>query len=125
MAISPLIFHFYKTIETPDNLKNKLLPGEKEILTLKTFRDAAVFTDKRVLIADKQGLTGSKIQYTTIPYKSIVMYAIETAGTLDFDAEIKLYLSGGIYCEFTVMKGPQITELLKNISNILTQYVVT
>jgi len=57
------------------------------------FRDYFVFTDKRLVLVDKQGLTGSKVEYHSIPYKSITHFSIETAGTFDLDAELKIWIS--------------------------------
>ena len=56
-------------------------------------RDLIVFTDKRVVLVDKQGLTGKKTEYLSIPYKNIHRFAKETAGHLDLDAELKIWLS--------------------------------
>ena len=74
-------YTFYSEVPIPDHLKKMLSPNEQALFAVKTIRDTAVFTDKRILIADKQGLTGKKVEYCSIPYKSVVTYAIETAGT--------------------------------------------
>jgi hypothetical protein len=57
-------------------------------------RDMFVFTDKRLIFVNKQGLTGSKVDYQSIPYRSIVRFSVETAGTFDLDAELKIWLTG-------------------------------
>jgi len=57
-------------------------------------RDYFVFTDKRFVLVDKQGITGSKVEYHSIPYRSITHFSIETAGTFDLDAELKIWISG-------------------------------
>lgn len=59
------------------------------------FRDLFVFTTKRLVIIDKQGVTGKKVEYHSIPYRSVAHFAIETAGSFDADSELTLYLSGG------------------------------
>ena len=56
-------------------------------------RDLFVFTDKRLILIDKQGITGKKAEYHSIPYKSISHFSVETAGTFDADAELKIYVS--------------------------------
>ncbi|MER1985760.1 MAG: PH domain-containing protein [Solibacillus sp.] len=74
----------------------------KEILTrtetvqhaYKVIRDTFIFTDKRLILIDKQGVTGKKTEYLSIPYKSIVNFSVETAGTFDLDAELKIWISG-------------------------------
>jgi len=118
-------YTFYTEVPIPEHLQNMLTEYEKPLFAVKTIRDAAVFTDKRILIADKQGLTGKKVEYCTIPYKSIVTYAIETAGMLDLDSEIKLTLSGGIQVELQFMKGKHMSELLFKVYNIISEYVLT
>lgn len=60
----------------------------------KVIRDKWVFTNKRLIILDVQGVTGSKREYRTIPYSSIVQFSVETAGTLDDDCEMKLWVKG-------------------------------
>lgn len=71
-----------------------LAPGEVVEHAYKVIRDYFVFTDKRLVLVDKQGLTGSKMEYHSIPYKSIVHFSVETAGSFDMDAELKIWLSG-------------------------------
>jgi hypothetical protein len=71
-----------------------LAPGERVEHAYQLIRDYFVFTDKRFVLVDKQGLTGSKVEYHSIPYKSITHFSIETAGTFDLDAELKIWISG-------------------------------
>lgn len=71
-----------------------LVPGERVEHAYRLIRDYFVFTDKRFVIVDKQGLTASKVEYHSIPYRSITHFSIETGGTLDLDAELKIWISG-------------------------------
>ena len=57
-------------------------------------RDMFLFTDRRLIFVNRQGLTGSKIEYQSIPYRSITRFSVETAGPFDRDAELKIWLSG-------------------------------
>ena len=70
-----------------------LAPGERVEHAYKLIRDYFVFTDKRFVIVDKQGLTGSKVEYHSIPYRSITHFSVETAGSFDLDAELKIWIS--------------------------------
>ena len=70
-----------------------LAPGERVEHAYQLIRDYFVFTDKRFVFVDKQGLTGSKVAYHSIPYKSITHFSIETGGTFDLDAELKIWIS--------------------------------
>lgn len=57
-------------------------------------RDMFIFTSRRLILLDKQGLTGKKVSYVSVPYKSIRMFSVETAGTFDLDAELKIWVAG-------------------------------
>jgi hypothetical protein len=70
-----------------------LAPGEKVEHAYQLIRDYFVFTDKRLVLVDKQGLTGSKVEYHSIPYKSITHFSVETGGHFDLDAELKIWIS--------------------------------
>ena len=56
-------------------------------------RDVFIFTSKRLILVDKQGLTGRKTEYKSLPYKNISRFSLETAGTFDLDAELKIWIS--------------------------------
>ena len=71
-----------------------LAPGETVQHAYQLIRDYFVFTDKRFVLVDKQGMTGRKVEYHSIPYKSITHFSVETAGTFDLDAELKIRISG-------------------------------
>ncbi len=71
-----------------------LAPGEKVEHVYQLIRDYFVFTDKRLVLVDKQGITGSKVDYHSVPYKSITHFSVETGGTFDLDAELKIWISG-------------------------------
>lgn len=71
-----------------------LAPDEQVEHVYQLIRDYFVFTDKRLVLVDKQGMTGSKVEYHSIPYRNIIRFSIETAGTFDMDAELRIWLSG-------------------------------
>ena len=71
-----------------------LAPGEAVEHAYQLFRDYFVFTNRRLVLVDKQGLTGSKVEYHSIPYRSITHFSVETAGTFDLDAELKIFITG-------------------------------
>lgn len=70
-----------------------LADGEQIVRAFRLVRDMFIFTDKRLILIDKQGITGKKAEYHSIPYKSISHFSVETAGTFDMDAEMKIYVS--------------------------------
>jgi len=71
-----------------------LIDSEEVIAGFKIIRDTFIFTNKRLIIVDVQGLTGSKIVYFSVLYKSITRFSVETAGSFDLDAELKIWISG-------------------------------
>ena len=77
------------------NEKYGRLLVESEVIELgfMLLRDTFVFTNKRLILIDVQGLTGSKVEYKSFPYKNISRFSLETAGTFDLDAELKIWIS--------------------------------
>ena len=71
-----------------------LCEGERIERAYKLIRDKWVFTNKRLIIQDVQGVTGKKREYLSVPYRSIERFSIETAGTFDMDAEMKIWIRG-------------------------------
>ncbi len=71
-----------------------LVEGETILNAYQLFRDLIVFTDLRFFVVDKQGLTGKKRNYLSVPYRSVDLFAQETSGTFDLDAEIKIWIKG-------------------------------
>lgn len=69
------------------------LDDENIEIGFRLVRDTFIFTNKRLIIIDVQGLTGSKIDYKSYPYKSISRFSVETSGTFDLDAELKIWIS--------------------------------
>ena len=74
-------------------LENILTPAENVELAFSLIRDLIVFTDKRLILVDKQGVTGKKTAYKSYPYRSISRFSVETAGHFDLDAELKIWVS--------------------------------
>jgi hypothetical protein len=71
-----------------------LVDGEEIEAAFRIFRDKWVFTNKRLIMLDVQGVTGSKREYRSIPYHSIDQFSVETGGTFDDDCEMKLWIKG-------------------------------
>ena len=98
-----------------------LAPGERVEHAYQLIRDYFVFTDKRFVLVDKQGITGSKTEYHSIPYRSITHFSIETAGTFDLDAELKIWIAGSpVPLQKTFNKRLSIYE----VQAVLASYVL-
>jgi hypothetical protein len=70
-----------------------LVQGETIEVAFQIIRDQIIFTNKRLITIDKQGLTAKKVDYRSIPYDKIVQFSKESAGVLDLDAELKIWIA--------------------------------
>ena len=91
-----------------EELSPVLSDSEEVVSAYKLVRDLIVFTSGRMILIDKQGLTGRKVNYHYIPYKAITQFVVETAGHFDMDSELKIWVSG--------QEQPVEIELSKNAS---------
>lgn len=99
-----------------------LTEGEEIELGFKLVRDTFIFTSKRLILVDVQGITGSKIEYKTTPYKSITRFSIETAGTFDLDAELKIWVSSEL--QPSIKKQFNKTVNVYEVHKLLSFYVL-
>jgi hypothetical protein len=81
--------------EVNEELSPVLASNEQVMHAYKMVRDLYVFTNKRMIMIDKQGMTGKKVDYLSVPYKSITQFNVQTAGNFDLDCELKVWVSGG------------------------------
>ena len=86
---------FVSEVPIPADVEPMLVPGEKAVAAYKTFRDSAVFTTKRLIVRDAQGITGKKVEMYSLPYSSVNMWSSENAGSLDINGEIELWTRAG------------------------------
>jgi hypothetical protein len=71
-----------------------LLDDETVVAAYKGSRDMVVFTSKRIVAVNVQGITGKKVDYSSLPYGRIQAFSVETAGAMDRDSELELWFSG-------------------------------
>lgn len=98
-----------------------LAPSENIEKAYKLIRDMFIFTNKRLILVDKQGMTGKKTEYHSIPYKSITHFSIETAGNFDLDAELKIWISG---TQLPVVKQFNKSLNIYELQSVLAAYVL-
>jgi Bacterial PH domain len=90
-----------------------LAPGETVQRAFGLVRDLMVFTDRRIVLVNKQGVTGKRVEYLSVPYRSIVMFSIETEGHFDLEAELKIWLLGqATAITRTVGRGEGATDII-------------
>lgn len=103
-------------------LKDLLADGEQPERAFVLFRDFFVFTNRRLILVDKQGMTGKKVEYHSIPYSSISHFSVETAGHFDRDAEMKIYIgSNRAPIEKQFKKG---SAIIIGVQKTLAHYVL-
>ena len=86
---------FQAEIPIPQDVAPLMVTGEQPVAAYSTFRDSAVFTTKRLIVRDAQGITGKKVEVYSLPYSAINMWSSENAGTIDFNAELELWTRAG------------------------------
>ena len=106
--------------EIKAQFENVLVENENIEAAFSLFRDKMVFTNKRIIFLDKQNVTGSKKEYLSVPYHAISVFSVESAGTFDADAEIKLWVKELGQITKKVGKG---TDTLQ-IQKILASYIL-
>ncbi len=93
-----------------------LIEEEKIIDAYQSVRDYVVFTDKRIIAVNVQGITGKKQDFTSIPYSKITTFSLESAGVFDLDAELEIYVSGLGKVKFEFVGSTDIKQICKLIS---------
>lgn len=102
-----------------EDIKNLLIGNETVLHLFASYRDAVVFTNKRILAINVQGLSGKKKDFTSLPYSKIQAYSVETAGSFDRDAEMELYFSGLGKVRFEFTSGTNVGDLSRLISTFV------
>lgn len=110
---------FVSECEIPGDVDELLVSGEVAVAAYKTLRDSAIFTNKRLIVRDAQGLTGKKVEIYSLPYSSINMWSTENAGKLfDLNAEGELWTRAG-HIKINLQKGVDIRKFDRIIAQAL------
>ena len=108
------------TKEIEKELELILVEGEQVHKAFKLIRDMFIFTERRLILVDKQGVTGKKVEYHSLPYKTITHFSVETAGHFDLDAELKIWISGS---QEPISKEFKKDNNIYDVQRTLAQYV--
>jgi hypothetical protein len=98
-----------------------LATGEQIEKAYQLIRDLFIFTNKRLVLVDKQGITGNKVEYHSLPYKNITHFSVETAGHFDLDAELKIWISGS---PMPIQKQFNKKLNIYQVQSVLAEYVL-
>lgn len=93
--------------------------GEEIVQSFQTLRDQVVFTNKRILVVNVQGITGKKVSYFSYPYSKVQYFGIETAGVLDIDSELMLVFNDGNKLKFDFKSHVNIQKICAKISEFI------
>lgn len=104
-------------------LNGFLIAGEQSIAAFKTVRDQLVFTNKRIISIDVQGLTGIRKSFATLPYSKIQYMTVQTPGFIEFvsDAELELIFSNGFTAKFEFNGRVDIGAISRAIAEYVLQ----
>lgn len=93
-----------------------LVPGEEVLSSFQSIRDGVVFTSKRIIAINVQGITGKKKDFTSLPYSKIQAFSVESAGVFDLDSELELWFSGLGKVKFEFVSKANVNEICSMIS---------
>lgn len=111
LKLRPVGANEYANIVTP-----LLVSGEQIVSAFQTVRDGVVFTNRRIITINVQGVTGKKKDFTSLPYSKVQAFSVETAGFFDLDSELELWFSGLGKVRFEFSGNTDISAICRIIS---------
>ena len=109
---------FQAEIPIPQDVAPLMVTGEQPVAAYSTFRDSAVFTTKRLIVRDAQGITGKKVEIYSLPYSAINMWSSENAGTIDWNSELEMWTRAG-HIKVKLNKGIDVRRLDNLIAHMV------
>ncbi|MCC3157972.1 PH domain-containing protein [Hymenobacter sp. 15J16-1T3B] len=109
------------TQDTQQELARILASDERVEKAYAIIRDQIIFTNKRLILVDKQGVTGKKKEYLSVPYRSVERFSMETTGHFDLDAELKIWIRGATE---PISKTFRNDQNILDISRALAEYAL-
>ena len=99
-----------------------LVNGEEPVMAFQTIRDQLIFTNKRIIAIDVQGITGKRKSYASMPYSKVQFFSIQTAGFLELipDSELFLMFTNGFTAKFEFKGNVDIGR----IGRMISEYVL-
>jgi len=114
MKLKPVDPTNFATMITPT-----FISGEEILCAFQSIRDGVVFTNKRIIAINVQGITGKKKDFTSLPYSKIQAYSVETAGVIDLDSELELWFSGMGKVKFEFIAKADVSGICRMISEFV------
>lgn len=113
VKLKPVPYKNYQDVIDP-----LLINGEEVIATFQAMRDGIVFTNKRIISINIQGVTGKKKDFTSLPYSKIQAFSVETSGVFDLDSELELWFSGLGKVKLEFSGKADVAEICRMISEL-------
>lgn len=109
--------------EVRDEVNGLLINGETIVQAFKTVRDQLIFTNKRIIAVDVQGITGKRKSYSSMPYSKVQFFSIQTPGFVELvpDSELFLMFSNGFTAKFEFKGGVDIGQIGRMISEFVLE----
>lgn len=114
LKLKPVDLNAFSSLVVP-----LFVDGEQIISAFQSIRDGVVFTTKRIIAINVQGVTGKKKDITSLPYTKIQAFSIETAGVLDLDSELELWFSGMGKVKFEFVSHADVSGICRTISQFV------
>ena len=103
-----------------ETLEHALADDETVEKAFQLVRDLIIFTNRRMILVDRQGMTGRKTEYHSVPYRGITHFSVESAGTFDLEAELKIWISSTPDpIQKTFKRGQTIFEVQKALATFV------
>lgn len=118
MPGAEIMWTFFQECDVPEDVDELMVPGEQAVAAFKTIRDSAIFTNKRLIVRDSQGLTGKKVEVYSLPWASVNMWSSENAGHLDLNSEIELWTRAG-HVKVNLKRGADIRRIDRLIGELV------
>ena len=96
--------------ELPEDINQYLIDNEEIFMAFKAYRDAVIFTNKRILIIDKKGVNGFRRTVFSIIYRSISSYSLNIC---TIDSSIDITTDSGYKVSLNFMKPIPLDEMFK------------
>ncbi len=105
-----------------DEVQGLLIDGEQAVYAFKTVRDQLIFTNKRIIAIDVQGITGKRKSFASMPYANVQYFTIQTVGFMEIfpDSEMELWFANGFVAKFEFKGKTDISQ----IGRMISQYVL-
>ena len=100
-------------------VEDLLINGETVIGSYTAVRDYVVFTNKRIIAVNVQGITGKKQDYSSLPYSKVQAFSVETSGVIDLDSELELWFSGLGKVRFEFTGNTDVAGICRMISGFV------